>query len=308
MSDVGTGASGTLEHPVWYEPLRSPSWLLPKTDADAPRVVFTSAASEGTELPEARELREGLAMYLAEAVRYSTLAKTAVSFDVSEQHGVGAITADVAAAGASGDGTLTVRLRGPGGEDLGAVTEPFGDDAARARAIGTMPGAVAAALRPAGVRSVWSTVFQLPAESHADDYVRGYSVCRSLRDPALHHDVADDSEETARRRANVDTALRRLADLSGRLPTPFASMLFFAGLAATHQHGNQAYLGYRLSANGRCTTATDPRDPVFRISVLVFRLLGDPIIAGQRQRALAATDDEDLRRWLTRVEGVGPMV
>ena len=305
MSDVGPGTPAILEHPVWYEPLRSPSWLLPRTDAGAPKVVFTAAAPADRELSESRELREGLAMYLAEAVRYSTVARTAVSFRGSEQPG--AIRADVSV-GAPGETSLTVGLRGVDGEDLGAVSEPLADEAGLARAIGSLPGAVVAALRPAGVRSVWSTVFQVPPEQHAVEYVRGYSVCRALGDEALHHDVADDSEETARRRAAVDTALRRLAELSGRVTTPFASLLFFAGLAATHQYGNPAYLGYRLSANGRCTTATDPRDPVFRISVLVFRLLGDPVIAGQRQRALAATEDQDLLRWLTRVEGVGSLV
>jgi hypothetical protein len=303
MSDVTSGAASTADHPVWYEPLRSPSWLLPKVDADAPRIVFTSTPPPEREATPDRELREGLAMYLAEAVRYSTVARTAVSLDASEHPG--AIVADVRTVGEPGEPSLVVQLRGAGGEDLGTLTEPFGDDAGLGRAIGTLPNAVGAALRPAGVRSVWSTVFQVPPEAHAADHVRGYSVCRSLRDPALHRDVAEDSEETARRRAAVDVALRRLADLSGRVTTPFAAMLFFAGLAATHDHGNRAYLGYRLSANGRCTTATDPRDPVFRMSVLVFRLLGDPVIAGQRQRALAGSDDEDLRRWLTRVESVG---
>jgi hypothetical protein len=303
MSDTGTnaGAPSVLEHPVWYEPLRSPSWLLPKVEADAPRIVFASVPGDDREPAEDRELREGLPMYLAEAVRYSTAARTGVSFDGSVEPG--AIHGEVL----TGD-TLEVRLRGPAGEDLGTVIEAAPDAASLGRAIGALPGAVAAALRPAGVRSVWSTVFQIPIETHAADDVRGYEVCRSLRDPRIHQDVPDDSEETARRRAAVDSALRRLADLSGRVTTPFASMLFFAALAATHQHGNPAYLGYRLSANGRCTTATDPRDPVFRISVLVFRLLGDPVIAGQRARALANTDDEDLRRWLVRIEGVGSLV
>ena len=289
-----------IENPVWYEPLRSPSWLLPKAEADAPFVVFTAEPAAEREAPDEAELRDGLPMFLAEAVRYSTAARTAVSFGGSAEPR--AILAQVAIGEA-----LEVRLRGPDGEDLGTVSQPAADEASLGRAIGALPGAVVAALRPAGVRSVWSTVFQIPIESHAADDVRGYAVCLSLRDPEIHRDVADDSEATARRRAAVDTALRRLADLSGRVTTPFASMLFFAGLAATHQHGNRAYLGYRLSANGRCTTATDPRDPVFRISVLVFRLLGDPVIAGQRARILASTDDEDLKRWLTRIEGVGPL-
>jgi hypothetical protein len=302
MSDHQDGPPTELDHPVWYEPLRSPAWLVPKVDADAPLVAFTVAEPTADETPDGRELREGLPMFLGEAVRYSTAARTTVRFvgDVPP----GAIHADVTTAGSSGERALTVHLRNADGGDLATVMQPAADDAALGRAIGALPGAVVAALRPAGVPSVWSTVFQPPIESHAADLVRGYAVCRSLRDPTLHRDVPDDSDETARRRAAVDAALRRLADLSGRVTTPFASMLFFAGLAATHHHGDPSYLGYRLSANGRCTTAIDPRDPVFRMSVLVFRLLGDPVIAQQRARALASAGDEDLARWLARIDGV----
>jgi hypothetical protein len=303
MSD--TAAPSILEQPVWYESLRSPSWLLPKADADTPRVVFTPAAPSEDESPLDRELREGLPMFLAEALRYSSVARTAVAFDGPVDDG--SIAAELAPIGAATERALAVRLRGVSGDDIGTITQAFTDDADLGRAVALLPGAVGAALRPAGVRSVWSTVFQMPVETHAADLVRGYAICRWLQDPRSHRDVSTDSEETARRRAAVDGALRRLADLSGRVTTPFASMLFFAGLAACHDHDNPAYLGYRLSANGRCTTATDPRDPVFRISVLVFRLLGDPVIAGQRTRALAAADDQELRRWLARIEGVGSL-
>ncbi|HSL10609.1 MAG TPA: hypothetical protein VLA82_04780 [Actinomycetota bacterium] len=287
-----------LEHPVWYEPLRSPSWLLPKVEPDAPLVVFVAAGAPDRETDAERDLREGLPMYLAEAVRYSTVARTGVATDATVPDEAIAVEVDASATAA-----LVARLRGPRGEDLGTVTQAVdGNDVGRA--IVALPGAIVAALRPAGVRSAWSTVFQPPADAHAADAIRGYAVCRFLLDPTAHRDVAADSEETARRRAAVDAALRRLADLSGRVTSPSASMLFFAGLAGCHDHGDPAYLGYRLSANGRCTTATDPRDPIFRISVLVFRLLGDPVIAGQRTRALASIDDVELRRWLARIDGV----
>ena len=299
-----TTPSSFMDHPVWYEPLRSPSWLLPKAEPDAPLVAFVPALGEQHETDADRELREGLPMYLAEAVRYSTAARTGVAWSTLPD---GAIAVEVAVRD-TGDGpAIVAQVRGVEGEELAAVTQTYAGEDDIGRAIAGLPGAVVAALRPAGVRSVWSTVFQPPPEEHAADVVRGYAVCRFLLDPVAHRDVADDSEETARRRAAVDAALRRLAELSGRVTSPFASMLFFAGLAGCHGHGNHAYLGYRLSANGRCTTATDPRDPIFRISVLVFRLLGDPVIAGQRTRVLASTDDEDLRRWLARIDGVGSL-
>jgi hypothetical protein len=294
-----------LDEPVWYEPLWSPDWLLPSTEPDAPHVDFVPTETEGLRRPDDRELREGLPMFLAEAVRFSTIARASAVFDGTAD---AEIRAEVGVPGGTGDRIVVVRVFGPGGRDLGTVTEPAPDDTALGRAIASLPGGVTATLRSAGVRSVWSTVYQPPLETHAADYVRGQAVCRFLRDPEAHRDVATDSEETARRRASVDAALRRLADLAGRVNTPFASMLFFAGLAASHQAGNPAYLGYRLSANGLCTTATDPRDPVFRASVLVFRMLGDPLIAAQRTRALATADDPELQQWLTRVEGVGSLV
>jgi hypothetical protein len=296
-------APSLLEHPVWYAPLRSPSWLLPKVDPGAPLVVFVPAAVHEAEAQSDQELREGLPQYLAEAVRYSTTARTAVAWDAAVPDG--AIVVELG--GVDEPPAFEAHLRGPSGEDLGTVTQPAGGDDGIGRAIVAFPGAIVAALRPAGVRSVWSTVFQPPAEALAADAVRAYAVCRFLLDPVSHRDVAGDSDATARRRAAVDAALRRLADVSARVPSPFASMLFFAGLAGCHEHGNHAYLGYRLSANGRCMTATDPRDPVFRVSVLVFRLLGDPVIAGQRTRALGSADDEDLRRWLARIDSVGSL-
>lgn len=297
----GTGPPTVLGQPVWYEPLRSPTWLLPKLDDGAPRVVLTPGEGDPAEPPEERELREGLPMFLADAVRYSTDARTVVEFAEPDREEAIRGVVD----GAAGPGPV-VHLHAPDGSDLGTVADA-GVSTSRAGTIAALPGALVSALRPAGVRSVWSTVFQVPDEAHVEEQVRGYAVCRWLLDDDRHAEEEGDREATAARRAVVDAALRRLAELAGRTPNPFAAMLFFAGLAATHRAGNPVYLDHRLAANGICTTATDPLDPVFRMSVLVFRLLGDPVLAGQRARALGSVDDDDLRRWLARVDDVEPV-
>ncbi len=301
---MGDDAAPTVfEQPVWYEPLRSPSWLVPPTDPSAPRVAFVGASQPPGEEADARELREGLPLALAEALRFTTAARTVASVDPDADLGDVTVRATVVLEGDDGDRALTVRLEAPDVE-LEPVRRPAGDATQLEEALGAVPGAVTAALRPAGIRSVWSTVYQPPGVGHAADAVRALSISRSLRDSASHRDVAGDSEATSVRRAKLDSAFRRLADLAGRATSPLASMPFFAALASSHDAQNHAYLGFRLSANGRCTTATDPRDPVFRMSVLVFLLLGDPVIAGQRAKALASSEDPELRQWLARIEGV----
>lgn len=300
----GAGRPTDLGQPVWYEPLRAPAWLLPKLDDGAPRVVLTPGEGDPAEAPGDRELREGLPMFLADAVRYSTDARTVVEFgEPGEEEAIRGVVEGID--GAAGSGPV-VHLRAPDGSDLGTVAGA-GMSTSRAGSLAALPGALVSALRPTGVRAVWSTVFQVPDEAHVEEQVRGYAICRWLLDEERHAGEDDDGETTAARRAAVDAALRRLAGLAGRTPDPFAAMLFFAGLAATHRAGNPVYLDHRLAANGICTTATDPLDPVFRLSVLVFRLLGDPVIAGQRIRALASVDDDDLRRWLGRVDDVEPV-
>jgi len=297
MSPVPT----VLGRPVWYEPLRSPSWLLPAASAGAPRVTFSPAAAVEGESVSERRIREGLPMFLAEAIRFSTEARTAAVFD-PEARGEASVHATVALEGEGPERRLVVRVGDPGSE---AFTQQVPDDEALEDALGALPVATASALREAGVRSLWSTVYQPPGHGHAADYVRAHALCRRLMDHDAYRDIGGDAEATAERRAGLDAAYRSLAELAGRVPSPLAAMLFFAGLAAGHDAGSGAYQGFRLSANGRCTTATDPRDPVFRMSILVFRLLGDPVIAAQRVRQLGVVDDPDLAAWLTRIEDVG---
>ena len=56
--------------PVWFAPLRSPSWLVSRVRDDAVRVVFCAEAWRQDVGGSGRDLRLGLPLYLAEAARY----------------------------------------------------------------------------------------------------------------------------------------------------------------------------------------------------------------------------------------------
>jgi hypothetical protein len=109
MSPVPT----VLGRPVWYEPLRSPSWLLPSVAASAPRVTFAPAAAAEGESVSERRLREGLPMFLAEAIRFSTEARAAAVFDPAAR-GDASVHATVALEGAGPERRLVVRVGADG--------------------------------------------------------------------------------------------------------------------------------------------------------------------------------------------------
>lgn len=289
-----------LEEPVWYAPLRSPAWFLPLIRPGAPKLVFTAQA--GSEADPDRAVRRGLPMYLAEAVRFTTDAQAAISFERASVLRGYSVRADVVLAGDGDDRSVVVRLDGPA--DHAVVERGAIGSGGLETALADLPGAVTAAFRAFGVRSVWSTVWAPPTPGYALPQVRAHEMCRWLGDPAnCSPRPRETAEENRDRRQAVLGALRPLSDLAQRVPSPFTAFLFFAGLAAARDAGSGLHLEFRLPANAVCMNATDPRDPVFRMSVLVFRLLGDPVIAGQRARAIV-TDDPDFRHWLTRTEAV----
>jgi hypothetical protein len=294
-----------LNEPVWYAPLRAPSWLMPPVRDGAPRVVFTATPPSSDE-PSLRGVRAGMPMFLAEAVRFVSDAATVSATsgaDVPDE--VVDVQARTGIVDGDGERTLVVDVEDGRGEWRAALREPVADDAALEAVIGTLPGAVTGALAAAGVRPVWSTVYVPPSPGHAAEQVRGHAVCAWLLDPELHRtDPSADPDEAARKRASVTAALSRLAELAGRSPSPFNALLLFAGLMAVRDAGSAVYLDFRLQANALCMTATDPRDPVYRISVLMLRALGDPEIAARRARSLAGDTDPALAAWLTRTEAV----
>jgi len=46
--------------------------------------------------------------------------------------------------------------------------------------------------------------------------------------------------------------------------------------------------------------ATDPRDPVFRLSVIALRAIGDEAIAERRAQRLETVEDPAFQDWLER--------
>ena len=57
---------------------------------------------------------------------------------------------------------------------------------------------------------------------------------------------------------------------------------------------------FRMSVNARCMEATDPRDPVFRLSVIALRTIGDEAMAERRAHQLEAVEDPSFQDWLER--------
>jgi hypothetical protein len=279
---------------------------MPPVRDDARRVLFAATQVASRDDPGLRGVRAGMPMFLAEAVRFVSDAATASvvagTGDPSDQR----VDAQ-ARTGIDDDGerAVVIGVEDGGGGSVATLRLPVPDDAALETVIGTLPGAVTGALSSTGVRPVWSTVYVPPSPGHAAEQVRGHAVCAWLLNPEVHRtDPSVDADEAVRKRAAVTTALSRLAELAGRSPSPFNALLLFAGLLAVRDAGSGVYLDFRLQANALCMNATDPRDPVYRISVLVLRALGDPEIAARRARSLSGESDPALATWLTRTEAV----
>lgn len=175
------------------------------------------------------------------------------------------------------------------------------DEASLGNAIAGSPNELTGKLRDLGVRPVWSTVYSPPLAPQAAEYVRAHRVCAWLCDPEVHAPVPDSPDATKEKMEIVKGALQTLAGLAARLPSPLATALFFAGLAATKASGSGAHADFRLPANSLAMKADDPRDPVYRLSIPVLHLFGDEGAAETRMRTLMSSGDDEMRSWLARV-------
>lgn len=276
-----TGLPALLPEPVWFDPLRQPSWLLPPIRGGARRVLIVPG--EGASLL-------GLALFLGEALRFSTDARVEVAT------GDWVVTAGSAA---------VVRVRAPEDPSSGAVVE-FGDAsgtvegrlavlAGDGAALASLPGRVAEGLHPRGIRAAWSTAFQAPSADHAVTYARSHEVVARLRAAA----------PDARGEPDLHPLLAHLALASASHASPLEVAAFFAGLAAAKDAGSHAWGEYRLQANAIAQRATDPRDPVFRLSVAALALYGDTGEASARAHRLTGEATDELRAWLARIGAIG---
>lgn len=299
------GAAEPLEPPVWFEALRSPSWLVPGVRDGAPSIVCCAEPWQGTAVDTAgRDLRLGLPLYLSEALRFGSNARPV---GLREPRASGDVPADadlivLSAVAPDGGAAIRVRVLDPLGSVLGEIEREAHDEASLGEALGGLAHAVTAAAAPVGVRPVWNSLYTLPSGAALVAYVRGQHACARMLDEALP--ASADSASIAGRRADGQSVLEALGALATSTHEPFPALLFFGALLAARDAGSPLVGGFRLQANARCTASTDPLDPVYAMTALVARVFGDLATSERRIDLLRAAEGGSRRRWLARVEAV----
>lgn len=303
---MSADAAAPFDTPVWFEPLREPAWLLPPVRDDAPTIVFGAERWQEPGVDgDGRDLRSGVPLYLAEAARFGTNARSLALRDVVDPHDPpepGVVTVRSAVAP---DGRPSVRLRvfDPQGAPLDEIVRDAHDSASLGTTLGGLLHAVTQASASSGVRPIWNSLYSLPAGAALTSYVRGSHAVRRLSDDALPDSAHPDA--LSQRRADVRTVLTSLGALATSASESFPALLFFGALAAAADARSSVVGEFRLQANARCMTATDPLDPVYSMAMLVMALFGDRAAAERRAEALRATGDERVIRWVARVRGEG---
>ncbi|MGZ4132768.1 MAG: hypothetical protein ACXVWF_06955 [Actinomycetota bacterium] len=287
--------------PVWYEPLRSPAWLLPALREDAISVLFAPEADAEEGGDEA--LRLGLPLALAEAVRYTTDASTSACLVPPSGTEEAAATVRTGVAGEAGDRVLRVRVAS-GEQVLHEASHPVPDDAALGVALAGLPAEVVGALREAGVRPVWATAYAPPAPARAVSNVRAHRGCAWLQDSATFALGGEPGDQGALR-VQVRAALAAAAEHANRDGGPLGAALFLASVAAAKAGNSAVYIHFRLQANAIALTERNPRDPMSLLSVVALSLFGEAHSAEQRAQALGASAEPDVKRWLARARTIG---
>lgn len=299
------GWTELLEPPVWYAPLRSPSWLVPDARDGAPTVAFCAEAwDERVVDATGRDLRLGLPVYLAEAARFGTTARPfAGRSPLSGAHARpdAAVTVRSAVV-ADGGGSVRLRVQETAGEVVAEVVREAHDEATLGVALGGLPRAVTDALAPMGIRSAWSSLYSVPTGAALAAYVRGQRACLRLSEGVLP--ASADADSIDARRADVRAVLEALGALATSSPGPFPALLFFGALVAAHDADSTVVGDFRMQASVRWTAATDPADPVYAVAALVMRVFGDLEASERRMDELRTRDDGSMRRWLAEVQTV----
>jgi hypothetical protein len=290
-----------VEPPVWFVPLRSPTWLVPEAREGSPVLAFTADPWEGAVGDAGRDLRLGLPMYLAEALRFGTNARTVVVRTSTEgaDEATATIRSEVAPRGGP---AVRLRVFGGSGDELAEIGRDASDDASLGVALATLPHEIAQATSGLGVRPVWSSLYRLPAGSSLTAYVRGQHASTRIGTGAVPGTA--DSETLAARRADVSAVLEGLGALATSVPEAFPALLFFGAVLAARDVGSPVIGGFRMPVNARCTASTDPLDPVYAMTALLARVFGDRATSERRITELRAAGDGKMRSWLARVEAV----
>jgi hypothetical protein len=243
-------------------------------------------------------------MYLGEAIRFSTNARVDVA---TGQWAVTAGSAAVVTAGAHGEGAacrLVATIADADGAAVGEYVHPAGDEATLDVALGAIPADLTAALSACGARPVWSTLFQPPSAGHAVPYVRAHQLVAWLREHAATPGGTDPDAATEHA-ATVRASLTHLAGVASRHASPLAAAAFIAGILTVKDAGSPVFGEFRLATNALAQAASDPHDPVFRLSIASLTAFGDTGEAAARARRLDSDADETMRAWLARLRAIG---
>lgn len=292
----------SLEFPVWYAPLREPSWLVPRVRDDAPTVVFGAEPWDGSAVDAAgRDLRLGLPMYLAESIRFGTNARPIAMYAPVGETDPPPDAAVVVRSAVAPGGEASVRLRifDPARAEVTEIIREANDAPTLGAALEGLPRACVDAVADHGVRPIWNSLYALPSGAARASYVRGLRACRRMSEEALPPSA--DRESLADRRNDVRATLGGLGALATSTTEPFPALLFFGAVLAAHDAGSSVVGEFRLQVNARCTIATDPLDPVYAMTALVLRIFGDLDTSERRIRKLRSADDEAVRLWAERV-------
>jgi hypothetical protein len=248
----------------------------------------------------------GLPLFLAESARYLTRVVPEV---VAQPIGPEPPAGDegrLVLSGVAPEGRASVRVRildRASGETLEAVERTAADDRELGDVLSTLPSDLTSRLRSVGVSAMWDPRFAPPPPPLSVALVRGQHACLQLSRPATH-EANRDADREALRRERIGSMLRPLAGAATRSNDIFPAVLFFGALLGAVSGGAPVLQEYRLPANARCMEATDDRDPIFRLSALVLRVIGDAGVAQQRVRRLSSVPDPDLQRWLAALETI----
>ncbi|MEA2613970.1 MAG: hypothetical protein QOI52_1929 [Chloroflexota bacterium] len=303
MDDISPGPK--LDTPVWFPPLLEPTWILPTERTGANRLCFAADLDPGAD----SALSLGLPLYLAEAIRMTT---DAVTSSFTRGFEAGADEAVVGkdwlgltrvAEGTNGR-TVAVRIRDADGGTLAELERTGLDDGALGATLAELPRLVAQELRDAGVSGVWAPIYVPPSPAHALSSVLGQHLCLTLRNPDTHPLPDAPADDRLSRRSAVKGALTALGDLATRSSQLFPALLFFGGVAATRAAKNDVFQELRQTIAAVTMRASNPSDPLNRMSVLLFRFFDEHGTADSREKAALASGDENLKRWLMKVRAL----
>jgi hypothetical protein len=294
-----------LDTPVWFPPLLEPTWILPAGRAGAQQLCFAAdldPAADGA-------LSLGLPLYLAEAIRMTTDAAT-TAFTRGFQTGVdeplvGDAWLATTRVTQGPDGlTVGVKIRDAGGGTKVELERTGLRDPDLGTVLAELPRLLAQALRGEGVQGVWAPVYVPPSPAHALSAVLGQHLCLSLRDPNSHPAAGALPDETLSRRSGVKGALTALGDLATRSSQLFPALLFFGGIAATRAAKDDVFQDLRQTVAAVTMRATNPTDPLNRISVLLFRFFGEHGTADSREKPALSSGDEALKQWMLKARAL----